>query len=151
MFNKFKFYSISLKSHPNVFICYCLSRAEAQEYIYNFMKVKHYTHFSEWCRYKEIDENSWESFYSYYCTVIPNEEKEDYLIHTIKYRKKELASILRMFAKCIPLNCSFETKAEHKYFQEQEKIREKFGDIITRFKDELQDDSTEDNTDRLVN
>lgn len=115
------------------------------------MKVKHYTHFSEWCRYKELDENNWESFYLYYSNVITQEEKEDYLIHTMFYRKKELASVLRMFARCIPLNCSFETPAEHKYFKEQEIVREKFGNMLNKFKNELEEEKSEDNSDRLVN
>lgn len=151
MFNKNKFYAVSMKSHPNIFICYCTSKAEAREYVYSFIKAKHQTHFSEWCRYKELNENNWEIFYQYFNTVIDDEEKKNYVIHSLKYNKKDLAAILRMFGSCIPLNCSFEKEIEHKYFNEKEKAREKVSNIIDKFKDDLSIDEKDQESERLIN
>lgn len=116
MFGRVKFYAVSLKPKPNNFICYCCSKKEAKEYIYNFLKFKNYNHFTQWCVYKNLNQDDPLAFFEYFKNVISNEEKDNYLLHTICYKKKQLASILRMFGGIPPLGCSFELNLEEKYF-----------------------------------
>ena len=133
MFNKkFKIYAVGLKSEPDKFICYCNNKKEATEYAYNFLKLKNYEHFCQWCIYEELDKKSPEAFFQYYTKVISLEEKADYVIHKIYYKKKDISLLLRIFGKCIPLGCSYESEFEHFYFKAQEEKLQKLNDILNK-------------------
>lgn len=114
------------------------SYKEACEYVVRRSVFDNKEHFENWCSIHNL-ELSPQTIIYYYNRILPIRNK--YIIQSIKYSKKQLASLLRIFANCIPIGCSFETT------DEQFRIIEKYNEeILKQLDKELNNTQTETTT-----
>lgn len=121
------------KENPTKFITLTLYKKEADEFIYNLLRISHFEHFKSWCEIRNLDVNDDSSWSKYLCNCLSIEDINRYVIHKVIYKLGDVVSIMRMFGGCIPIGCSFDTECEQNrldYILEcnrvyQEKMKEK--------------------------
>lgn len=91
--------------------------SECQEYLEKLLYWKNLDHFKLWCNLHEKDINDKESWGEYALNL--QEQMEEYTILKYKVEIPFIAQIFRMFNDCTPLDCSYETDIERKYFLEK--------------------------------
>lgn len=93
----------------------------AYEYLNHLLQVEHFDHFKSWANLKGLDINDEATWTEYIANCIELDEIAQYVVSKVLYTNESVAAMLRIFAKCIPLNCSFEHPSEmKKYLQDTE-------------------------------
>lgn len=132
LFNKnkpFKFYSLTNKIEGDYNLnlqqgnirFYTISDNELDcwEYLDKMLYYKNREHFNSWKEYHlnefENESDAWECYRN---NTLEEEIVEKYMIHELFIPKQNLASIMRMFTECIPLDCSFIKPVEFEVFKE---------------------------------
>lgn len=110
---KIHFYAVMKKSDTEKKI-YTLTTSveDAIEYAESMIQLEHFEHYSSWCKSRNLDLNDLAAWDIYYADCVDEQEKFDYIITRVSYTGSYVASMLRMFANCIPLGCSYESDAE---------------------------------------
>ena len=123
--NRIHFYAVLKKSDSEKKI-YTLTTSvnDAMEYAESMIQLDHFEHYSKWCDLRNLDMNDLNTWNTYYDNCVNDEEKMDYAITKISYSGKYVASMLRMFANCIPLGCSYENEAELEKYKSEVNTRE---------------------------
>lgn len=111
-------YAVVKKDNTKNFLTLTSSECDAIEYIKNLLKILNFSHFTAWCRLKEIDVNDDKSWVEY-LAVCASEQLEEYSIVKVSYLFKDIVAMIRMFGHCIPIGCSFDTPMEKLYLAEQ--------------------------------
>ena len=117
MGKKLTFYLVIDQSQNNQILTITLTKKQAIEYGYQYLKIKNYDHYSRWCELKEFDPESENAWFRYFTNVLTMEEKSKYAVAKRIYKLDTVASIMRMFAGCLPLGCSFDTPTEYLYLK----------------------------------
>lgn len=118
---KLLLYIIKRKSDPSKICAVVTKEDDISEYINTRLLLDNNEHFRAWCSFKNIDidnnlelcTKSWEE----YCDTVLTDEIDDYIVQEYFYTIEGIASIMRMFNHCEPLNCSYESETEHLYYQ----------------------------------
>ena len=113
------FFAVFKKENPDAFLTITVKKQEAIEYALKLLKLEHLSHFQAWCMLRDYDYNSQKPWDKYFEECISEAEKSDYIISKISYNIKDLAAIIRMFGKCAPLGCSYDTPVEYEYAKAQ--------------------------------
>lgn len=114
--NKIMLFGLSRKDKPKIYITFAATKADLYEYLKKFLILEHFDHYKAWCEIRKLDVNSSDAENEYNKNCIDKSEYADYLISKLTYRDIDIATILRMFGNCIPLNCTFEHPVESDYF-----------------------------------
>ena len=97
---------------------------DAYEYLNKLIQVEHFEHFKKWAELKNLDINTSSTWDLYSAQCIPEEEWDKFIISKISYTNKSISAMLRMFAKCVPLGCSYENNLELTKYLETLKLQE---------------------------
>lgn len=89
------------------------NKKDCELYINKKLKIDYIEHFKMWCDLREIPMND-DSWSKYVMTDFVDKRK--YVIRRMKYKVKDLASILRLSNGCIPIGCGYESKEEYEAF-----------------------------------
>ena len=105
-------YSIFLASN-NELIGIVASKKQAREFILMYLIYDNYSHYTEWCKLRNYDENSKDVMEEYVETrfgyMVYDEE---FLTIRYKFKKKELFGYLRVINRCALLPTSFVSNTE---------------------------------------
>ena len=121
---KFIFYALSHNSNPDIFLTVCATKNQAIEYLDTTLKQRYWSHFQAWCILHDRAISDICSWQEYAVECIPTQEKADYTIFKIMYRKSDIAAILRMFGDCVPIGCSFDTQLENEYQRSRSELND---------------------------
>jgi len=130
-------YALIHKEFKDKFLTIAKDKDSVYEYAMMFLKLTYQDHYERWCQIKQLDKDDYETWMMYYNECIDEKEKENLQILKVKYDLDNILAILRMFGKCVPLGCSFETQAERDYFRSilvDEALLEEFLDNQTHNK-----------------
>lgn len=103
--------------------CITTTKEEAKEYIDKLVFLKHRTHFLSWCYLNKIeylptqDEYPPKEIWDKYYNVCIKHNPPEYIYGIASYKLEDIASILRIFSRCVPLGCEFEKPIEAIQFQ----------------------------------
>ena len=114
---KITFYLVIDQSQNNQILTITSTKKQAIEYGYQFLKIKHYDHYSKWCELKELNPESENAWFRYFVNVLTIEEKSKYAVAKRVYTLETVAAIMRMFGGCTPLGCSFDSETEYIYLK----------------------------------
>ena len=114
---KITFYLVLDQKQNNKILTITATKKEAIEFGYRFLKVKHYDHYNRWCELKNLNPDSDNAWARYFMNVLTMEEKIQYAVAKRIYELNNVAAIMRMFAGCFPLGCSFDTPTEYSYLK----------------------------------
>lgn len=133
---KFTLYALKTKEFPNSFLTLALNKNQVKEYFFKLLQAKFFEHYIAWCKIKNLDSSSEQSWLEYYSTCIPDSEKDKYEISKYIYPFSSIASIIRMFVGCVPIGCSFNNKSEYEYFVNSmsDEDKEKFNEEINKLR-----------------
>ena len=130
---KIYFYALTKKNDPEKkFYTLTSSIKDAYEYLNHLLQVEHFEHFKSWSELKNLDINDEKTWILYLNNCIDVEELEHYTISKVLYTNAAVASMLRTFASCIPLNCSFEHPSEMKKYLQKIEIEAQMLDAIKK-------------------
>lgn len=115
MFGKLRLYALIHSASPNNFLTIVSSKNDAREYAQLYIKLKHIDHFISWSEARDLNPDDLEVWNQYFEKCISPEEKDEYRVVKIYYKKQNILAMLRMFCNCAPLGCSFDTKVEYDY------------------------------------
>lgn len=95
-------------------ITFTATRSEAMYALDQYLYVKHYLHFKQWCNLRGLEVDHAETWASYSQQVLADEYNGEplYSIVRIEYEPNVIASLLRFVNNCIPLGCPFDTDEE---------------------------------------
>lgn len=110
-----KAYMLISKDDPDNILTICLHKSEARMYAHMLLREKYLHHYENWCILHGYDVDSMTSWYIYFDEIVPDSEKEAYIITQVKYSYKNIAALMRMFAGCLPVGCDFEDEYEYDY------------------------------------
>ena len=125
---------IDLNEEP--MIAFCPTRKDCKEYIERYVRLKHMDHFRQWCSLRDKDFMDDRVFDEY----AKDNVDEKYVIRRLRYRKSQLASMIRMLLGIVPMGCSFETEAERDYILNQMLTPEEAEEIQGIFDSEEESD-----------
>lgn len=108
-------YGLTSNDINNRFLTVAKNKNQVYEYLTKLLQLEHKEHFDMWCDLRELDNENYGNWLQYYETVISEAEKSKFKIVKLKYSLDAMLSVLRMFSRCLPLGCSFETPIEHEY------------------------------------
>lgn len=118
------FYAITKKDDPDENILTIVpSVADAREYIQRMLQVDHFDHFRSWAELKKLDINAPQTWYLYSAMCVEDAEWDNYLIAKLRYKNRDIAALLRIFAHTVPLGCSYENPIELQKFKAQLEIK----------------------------
>ena len=113
MFNKITLYIVVnadfAKTNARIYTI-TTKKSQCEKYINTLLMLENKDHYASWCELRHLDVNkdsSWEK-YKFNCLKEPK-----YRIMRTKHTAENVAIIFRMFNKCIPLGCGFETDIEY--------------------------------------
>lgn len=133
IFNKKKQITVYALIHTQVknkFLTISDNKYDMREYVMALLQIQHQAHFEAWCQLRALDKEDFDNWITYYSSCIPDEEKSSFQAVKIKYNIRDVTAIMRMFGNCFPIGCSFDTEAEHEYFNSI--ISENFSDIFQK-------------------
>ena len=149
MFNrnkKLKFFIVIHADNPGVFLTIVRTKKEAVDFAYKYLRIKNFDHFEMWCSLRDYQTNSEQAWNEYFNKVVSIEEKQKYLVRSIQYNLSDLTAVLRMFCGCVPVGCSYETKAEYDYLNHKletqkmaQEITDKLDSIINQKEEQTKD------------
>lgn len=119
IFNKNKtitLYGLTSRKITGKIFTITLDQKAAFEYKLALLRFRYEEHFEIWCNLRSLDKNNKSVWLYYYETCVDNADKEDLVIIKIKYKLDKIAAIIRMFIRCVPLDCSFDIDVEKEYF-----------------------------------
>ena len=123
MFNvrnkRITFYVVQDELNPVNFLTLTCSKKDAIEFAYTYLKIQHIEHFKLWCDLRELDYNTEMAWELYSRKCITKEELKRYRIRKVSYTFNAVASMLRMFGRCNPIGCSFDTPTEYNYLKQK--------------------------------
>ncbi len=100
-----------------VFLTITAKKKECQAYIKKKIMLDNYRHFSSWCELHEKDADDEAVWDEYLCSdILSEEELTKYAIMTLRYRTRDLASILRACGNCVPIGVGYEKDYEYESF-----------------------------------
>lgn len=127
---KVTLYMVVLKESPTKlprFYCITSTKEDAEEYVEAITRAENLQHFLSWCElHDKKSETAWEE----YSRVVIGPYRK-YGIIKMQYKVKDIASLFRMYNKCVPLGCSFEDSMELPCFIEglPQELKDKLNDI----------------------
>ena len=86
------------------------TKAQCEKYINLLLMVTHKEHYSSWCELRNLkaeNNSSWEAYKK--CCLT---DKKYHIIKT-KHKADGIALIFRLYNKCIPLGCGYESEVEY--------------------------------------
>jgi hypothetical protein len=102
-------------SHPDTPITFAATETDIHMALDQFLYLKHYSHFRNWCPLHNLPVDHGESWLRYCREVIYPEEElnsPSYVIYQIKYEPNVIASLLRIMNHCVPMGLPMDTKEE---------------------------------------
>lgn len=116
---KMYFYALTTKDAPNLFLTITSNIKECGEYADKLLKEAYLNNFKCWANLGGFNVDDLNAWILFRMSSIPKEELDYYTITKISYTPKDLSAILRMFAGCVPLKCSYEFPYESSYFEKR--------------------------------
>lgn len=89
------------------------NKKDCDKYISRLLLIDNGEHFFSWCNLRNLEHNE-ESWMKYLRTV--GVDCSNYKIRKMKYKTKDIATLLRLYNKCIPLGCDYDTDEEIENF-----------------------------------
>lgn len=91
------------------------NKKDCIKYINNLLMIRHKPHYSQWCllHNEKVGNSSWDKYVE--LGNVLDTEFNNFIIKKIGYNKKTIASILRMFNRCVPIG-GYESEEETMLF-----------------------------------
>lgn len=92
------------------------SKKDCSKYITRKLMMENFPHFSAWCALHGVsaDETGWDRYVD--AGIVPEEDFGKYSILRLAYGRDDLAHLMRVLNKCLPLGCDYERDDEYGYF-----------------------------------
>lgn len=130
------------------------TRKQVQAYIDTYTKIKHYSHFSMWCKLRDLNPDEDSSWHAY---LMSCEINDKFLIKQGKVPISVLVASFRTACGCLPLGMPWEYEAEtveyrkslpedvQNTIEELENLddatEEKVAELVNKVKNQLEDDA----------
>ena len=119
---KIYLYLVFEKDNQDSLVTILDDKKQISEYINRRILIDNYEHYLMWCDLRKLDFKNSENELLYINTLLDSNEevlsKYTYIVKKVYYKRDKIASILRMFNKCVPLGCSYENAFELPYIKE---------------------------------
>lgn len=111
-------YELDKNSQPKDMIIYTIVNSfdECRTYLTNLLKITEKEHFELWCENHLLDASKESSWLRYVDESLKDKIDNTYLIGKYVYPLSQITSILRMFHRCQPMGCEFESDKEYAYY-----------------------------------
>lgn len=116
-----KCFAVVRKNDNSKFLTVTETKEQCFEYANTLLKLENFEHYQLWCKCRNYNLDDKDVWNQYFTDCLTEEDKCKYNIVEIKFNKTNLIAMIRMFAGCIPLNCSFDLPEEYVHLKLLEK------------------------------